>query len=136
MTCYETLENAWAERQDAQQRAREKAEDELIAAFLGACARMDAGAIAGFAPMVIDWEAKRRIDVVRPGVDPMRSQELWEVILDAAEFDKPGAGRRELVHALLGCAFGQDHAAAQQRVCDLLGKLAGVYAKEYAEVDE
>lgn len=112
-----------AERQGA-------AQLETVSVFLRACQRADANALAPWAPLCTDYEA-RAVD----GRLPMRTQALHEVLSNSLDY-AGGPAMAELMQLLLNVAHGANLAQAPEQARELLGRMASTWAKyNSAEVD-
>ncbi len=86
--------------------AGNKAESLMQDAYLAACRKGDANALATFAPMVKDHEAARKLQLVGDAT-PLRYETLSEVLRDSLDFTT-GPALAELHQLLLNVANNHD----------------------------
>jgi hypothetical protein len=112
---------------DAQAKAERDADD----AFMAACGRCDANALADFAPMVRDWTFK----VASIDKAPKRVQTLTEVMQESLDYPS-GPCMEELMQLLLNVAFNRDLVNQPARARDLVARMAGTWASQNVSVED
>lgn len=100
----------------------------MTVAFIKACARQDANALALFAPMVNDWDAAKRQPRAAGAPMPKRVQNMTEVVKESLDY-QDGPSMTELVQFLFNVSYGTDvvNAPAQGRA--LISRMGMAFAK-------
>lgn len=113
--------------------AQERAEAAYVMDFIKACQKLDANAIANFAPEVADFDMVTYPRPVNARI-PKRLQTLAEVVVDGLE---SGPGITPAVQLILNLAFGTDcQANLARRARELLAEAANASASEHVTVGE
>lgn len=112
--------------------AQAKAERDADREFTAACEKLDANALAGFAPMVRDFTAS--VASVS-GLVPKRVQTLAEVMQEALDYPK-GPSMTEAMQLLLNVAYGVDLEDAQAQARRLIERMAETWARQNTFVEE
>ena len=110
--------------------AQNKAEREADAAFMAACGRCDANALADFAPMVRDWTQK----CISIDKAPKRVQTLSEVMQESLDYVN-GPSMTEAMQLLLNVAYGSDLVSAQDQARRLIERMATTWAAQNVTVE-
>lgn len=111
----------------AAQHEREKAQDQMAACFIKACARADANAMADFAPMVRDWDAAKHLPVSIGAHMPRRYQTVAEVMQESLDYSS-GPSMTEAMQLILNVAYGTDLVNAPAQARALLDRMATTFA--------
>lgn len=104
------------------EREREKAQ--LSAAFVKACAKCDANALATYAPMVRDYNAPKPVD---SSYLPHRYQTQAEVMADCLDYQN-GPSMTEAMQLILNVAYGTDLVNAPEQARALISRMASTFA--------
>lgn len=115
--------------------AQAKAEREADDAFMAACGRCDANALADFAPMTTDWVAARIMKCRLNDVLPKCKQTLAEVMTEAFDY-RNGPSMAEAMQLLLNVAYGTDLEAAQDQAKRLIERMAKTWAAHNTAVED
>lgn len=115
--------------------AQERAEAAYVVDFIKACQKLDANAIAHFAPAVADFDLVTYPRPVNAHV-PKRLQSLTEVVVDGLSCES-GPGLTAAVQLILNLAFGTDcQANLARRARELLAEAANASASEHVTAGE
>jgi hypothetical protein len=110
---------------DAQADLQEFAEAANAAEFTNACKRMDANALAPWAPMATDWNAPRALGAAPVAKRMQTLKECMEFSLDLGN----GPSMNEVMQLVLVLAYSADaHANQAARARDLLQRMANKWA--------
>ena len=123
---------AYYEPRYAAAEAQAKAEREADDAFMAACGRCDANALADFAPMVRDFTAS--VSPVSAYV-PKRVQLLTEVMQESLDYPN-GPSMTEAMQLLLNVAYGTDLQAQQDQAKRLIERMATTWASQNVVVED
>ena len=123
--------SAYYEPRYAADEAQAKAEREADDAFMAACGRCDANALALFAPMVRDWTFK----VASVDKAPKRVQTLTEVMQESLDYPS-GPSMTEAMQLLLNVAYGADLVNAPAQARRLIERMASTWAAQNVEVED
>lgn len=103
----------------------------MQAAFMRACRKADANALADFAPTVNDWDAAKRHPRPAGAPMPQRVQALAEVLEEALDYAS-GPSKTELMQLLLNVAHSADVVNAPMQARALLERMADTFATNNA----
>jgi hypothetical protein len=121
--------DAHSSAQDASQEAQRQAEAVAITDFMKACQRLDANALADFAPMTTDWDSVRATPRAVGAPMPKRMQTLAECMTDSLDLGN-GPSTTEVMQLVLILAFSSDAQANQsRRARQLLASMANNWAE-------
>lgn len=113
----------------AAQDLQQQAEASAIEDFITACQKLDANAIADFAPKTVDWDISKRQPRAAGAPMPMRKQTLAEVLEESLDYGS-GPSKTELMQLALSLAFSSEcHANQSQRARQLLVSMADAWAR-------
>lgn len=130
MSHLDAIEDAatYCDKLEAQQEAQRQAEAVAIVDFMKACQRLDANALADFAPLTTDWDAVRAGPRAVGAPMPMRVPTLSELMSDSLDLGN-GPSTTEVMQLVLSLAFSSDAQANQaHRARQLLASMAATYA--------
>ncbi len=115
----------------------ENAQDEFAAAFLAACKKCDANAIATFAPPTVDWEKRLNRPLAHDALSPMRVQTVSEVLVDSLKFGKDnGPDMSQAMQLVLNLAYSaMPQAVMAQQARDLLREMVTTAAVFLVEAE-
>lgn len=105
----------------------EREERSLSDAFIKACEKVDANAMATFGPMVTDWDAMKRRPVAIGEKKPVRTQLMHEILADSFDY-KNGPDMSELMQLVLNVAYGSDTVNQPAAARRLLERAADAWA--------
>ena len=108
---------------DKDHEAQSQAEAAYIVEFMSACQKLDANAIAMFAPLTTDWDHEASA-LYKKGSRPMRMRRLSEVMEDALGIFN-GPKMEQVMQLVISLGFSADsHADQSKRARQLLASMA------------
>jgi len=102
--------------------------------FILAAKRLDANALARFAPLVRDWHGVRGPQACSAPVQRYRYQTMGEVMTESLDYPN-GPDMGEVMQLVLNVAYG-DLAATRTQASDLLARMAGDFALHNAQAED
>jgi hypothetical protein len=115
------------------QEAQEAAEFAASREYLAACQKVDANAVATFAPMTTDWnEARGPCAMGSPR--PLRVQRLHEVMGESLDYSN-GPSMVEAMQLILNVAYSANLVNAPAQARALLARMANAWASQNVTVE-